>query len=204
MGSYIGPKVRLSRSLQVPIGETDKHVRPRKERPPGQRRFRKARPSLYSSQLRGKQKMRFYYNVRDKQLKHYIEFAQNSSGDTIEIFQQMLESRLDNVVRRLRWARGIWQGRQMVSHGHIMVNGRKINLPSFCVKAGDVVSVKLRSHDFVKQCAQSTEDMGFDVPKWLSVDENTLTAKVLYLPHVDEVRIPFEIDYAKIIEFYTR
>ncbi len=204
MGSYHGPKVRLSRSRSVPIAETDKHVSPKKDRRPGQHGYRRTRLSLYGAQLNEKQKISGYYNVRNKQMRLYMSRAQSTKGSTPEILQKTLESRLDNVVRRLRWARTIWQARQMVSHGHFLVNGRKADIASLCVKPGDVISVKPRSKAFIKRCAESTEAMGFRVPEWLSVEEEKLEARVLYLPSLEEVRIPFDIDYTKIIEFYTR
>jgi small subunit ribosomal protein S4 len=151
-----------------------------------------------------KRKVVSYYDVRDSQLRRYIRQAQTAKSPSPRALQETLEARLDNVVRRLRWARTIWQARQMVVHGHFLVNGRKVDRPSFCVKGGDTVAVKQSSHDFVRQCAASTEGMGFRVPDWLSVSQDRLEAVVLHAPKAEEIMLPFEVDYSKIVEFYTR
>ncbi len=204
MANYCGPKVRRSRSLSVPIAETPKHVTPRRERRPGQHGFRRGRQTLYGQQLKEKQKLAYYYNVMDKQMRRYMDIATSSKRSTPVELQETLESRLDNVIRRLRWARTIWQARQMVSHGHFLLNGRRVDLPSINVKEGDVISIKQRSLKFIKSTAEASSDMGFAVPEWLSVDESKMQAKVVRLPQFDEVRLPFDVDYSKIIEFFTR
>ena len=204
MGNYTGPKVRLTRAVGVPIAETPKHVNPRKETRPGQHGYRRGRQTLYGTQLKEKQKIAYYYNVQNKQLSRYMTEAENSKLSTDIKFQEILECRLDNVVRRLRWARTIWQARQMVAHGHFHINGRKVDRPSFRVKAGDVIVVKDRSKKFLTEVSEVSKSMGFAVPEWLSVDEAKLQASVIRMPAQDEVRLPFEIDYSKIIEFYSR
>lgn len=204
MGNYSGPKVRLTRSLGVPIAETPKHVNPKKTARPGQHGFRKPRVTLYGTQLKEKQKIAFYYNIQNKQLRYYMNLAVKSKVSADKAFQVILESRLDNVVRRLRWARTIWQARQMVAHGHFLVNGQKVDLPSFRVKTGDVIEVKERSKKFVNEVIETTASMGFAVPEWISADDKNLKATINRMPEFDEVRLPFEIDYSKIIEFYTR
>ena len=204
MGRYYGPKVKLSRSIGTPIAETPKHVRLRRQRRPGQHGHRKYRQSLYALQLKEKQRIAHYYSIRDNQLRHYIQLAGSQGRLTQEVLQEILESRLDNVIRRVQWARTIWQARQMVVHGHFLVNGRKTNCPSFCVKQDQVISVKKRSRPFVQQCAESAAEVGFRIPDWLSVDKEKLQAIILHLPRFDEVLLPFEADYGKVIEFYTR
>ncbi len=204
MGRYYGPKVKLSRSVEVPIAETPKHVTARREKRPGEHGRRKYRQSLYGLQLREKQRIAHYYSIRNNQLRHYIQLANSHGRSPQEALQEILESRLDNVVRRVHWARTIWQARQMVVHGHLLVNGRKVDRPSFHVKQGHVISVKNHSRSFVQQCAESTEEVGFRVPDWLSVDKEKLQATILHLPEFDEVLLPFEADYGKIVEFYTR
>jgi len=204
MGGYSGPKVRLSRSLGVAIAETPKHVNPKRDKRPGIHGYRRVRRSLYGTQLTEKQRIGRYYNIRDGQVQRYVREAQMAKRSTTQVLQQLLETRLDNVVRRVHWARTIWQGRQMVSHGHFLVNGRKVNVPSFNVMAGDVISVKPRSENFVKQTAAAAEDMGFRVPDWLSLDEGKLKARVLYLPQLNDVLLPFDVDFSSVIEFYTR
>ncbi len=204
MGRYCGPKIKLSRSLEVPIAETPKHLTLRREKRPGQHGYRRGRRSLYALQLREKQRIAFYYNIRNNQLRHYKKLAGSSVHSTREALQEILESRFDNVIRRLHWARTIWQARQMVVHGHFLVNGRKVDKASFHVKQGDVISVKNRSLSFIQRCAESADEVGFRVPDWLSIDKEKLQATVLHLPAFEEVCLPFEVDYGRIVEFYTR
>lgn len=204
MGRYSGPKLRLSRRAGVPVSETPRHVTPKRDRPPGMHRYRRWRESLYGRQLREKQKVAAYYCIRDRQFRRYVRKAQTSHQPTDQALLQSLETRLDNVVRRLRWARTIWQARQLVSHGHFRLNGRKVNMPSQCVKPGDVITVKETSRSFIRQCEESVEGMGFRVPDWLSVDREGLEARVLHQPTQEEVLTPFEPDYSSILEFYTR
>ncbi len=202
MGHYTGPKVRLSRSLGVPIAETAKHLNMRRTQRPGMHGFRRARQSLYGRQLAEKQKLAVYYNLRNGQMRRYMEEAVASSRAAHEVLQESLETRLDNVIRRLGWARTIWQARQMVAHGHIYVNGRKVDRPSFRVRPGDVITPKGRSEKFIKECAETAE--GPIAPEWLSLSENKVEARVTRLPSLEDVRLPFEINYSLIIEFYTR
>ena len=204
MGCYSGPKLRLSRRLGVAVAETPKHVTPRRDKPPGAHGRRWRRESLYGSQLREKQKLAAYYCIRDTQFRHYVRKAQSSKLRTDQALLEILETRLDNVIRRLRWARTIWQARQVVSHGHFLLNGQKVDQPSLRVKPGDIITVKESHKSFVRRCEESVEGMGFRVPDWLSVDQERLQASVLHPPRQEEVLIPFDIEYSKILEFYTR
>ncbi len=202
MGNYTGPKVRLSRRLGAPICETAKHLNPRRASRPGMHGYRRGRPSLYGRQLAEKQKIACYYNVRDGQLRKYMSNASSARRDTVTVIQEQLESRLDNVVRRLGWARTIWQARQAVAHGHFLINGRKVDRPSFQVRVGDVITVKDRSKNFVNSCAETCE--GPLAPEWLSVEENKLEARVVRMPAPEDVRLPFEVEFGLIIEYYGR
>jgi small subunit ribosomal protein S4 len=204
MSSYHGPKLKISRALGAPIAETPKHVTPKRQNRPGRHKYRGVHPSLYGIQLKEKKKIASYYNIRNSQLRKYIKQAQSADNPPTRALQEVLECRLDNVIRRLRWARTIWQARQMVSHGHFFLNGRKVNLPSVCVKPGDIIKVKESRRQFVRKCSESTEGMGFRVPGWLSLDQEHLQATVLHQPLEGEVLLPFDVDYKKIIEFYSR
>jgi len=202
MGNYSGPKVRLSRRLGVPIAETVKHMSLKRPNRPGQHGFRSPRKSLYGRQLIEKQRLSFYYNVRDKQMNTYVKEVSKGVGSAADALRQILETRLDNVIRRLGWARTIWQARQSVAHSHFLVNGEKVNIPSYLVKAGDVITVTEKSKKFVTACAESCEEKL--VPTWLEADDAKLEGRVLHLPDVEEIRLPFDLDYALIIEFYSR
>jgi small subunit ribosomal protein S4 len=202
MGGYIGPKLKLSRSVGVPVAETSKHTNPRRTNRPGMHGFRPARRSLYGRQLTEKQKLAYYYNVRDRQLRLYMAKATASKRPTPEALSEILETRLDNVLRRLGWARTVWQGRQLVNHGHIRVNDRRVDIPSFHVSAGDVISVKESSKPLVKRCMESVEERL--IPAWLASDDAKLEGKVERMPFPEDVRLPFDVEYSLVIEYYTR
>lgn len=202
MGGYIGPKVKLSRSVGVPIAETSKHTNMRRTTRPGMHGFRPARRSLYGRQLTEKQKLAFYYNVRDRQLRNYMTIANRAKRPTPDVLQQLLETRLDNTLRRLGWARTIWQARQLVNHGHIQVNGRRVDIPSYHVSQGDVISVKEASKPLVKACLESCEERM--IPGWLTSEDGKLEGRVERMPFPEDVRLPFDVTYSLVIEFYTR
>ncbi len=204
MGTYHGPKVRLTRRAGSPIAETPKHTNVRRPARPGVHGRQRPRRSLYGEQLAEKQKLAAYYNLRDRQFTRHVEQAQAVPGSTTDALQQILESRLDNVIRRLRWARTIWQARQMVSHGHFYINGHKVDIPSYEVRPGEEITVKPGSEVFVRAALAGAAESEIQVPAWLSADNEALRAKVLRLPAPGEIRLPFEIDVAKIIEMYTR
>ena len=153
----------------------------------------------YGTQMREKQKARFVYGVMEKQFYKLYEEATRKEGVTGELLLQYLERRLDNVIYRLGFGATRRQARQIVSHGHILINGKRVNIASYRVKQGDVITVKEDS----KELALIKESVGQKtVPGWLSLEEGTLTGKVLENPGRDAV--DFEIDEAMIIEFYSR
>lgn len=203
MGNYCGPKVRLSRSLGVPIAETPKHMRLRRESPPGMHILRRGkRKSLYGQQLMEKQRLARYYNVRDGQLRRYMDEATRSKRTTPLVLHEILETRLDNVVRRLGWARTIWQARQMVSHAHFAVDGQKVNIASFRCKPGMKITVREKSKKFVKEMSETAEfHLNLD---WLERDDTKFEATIARMPSLEDSRIPFDIDYNKIVEYYNR
>lgn len=202
MGNYIGPKVRLSRRLGVPIAETVKHMSLKRTSRPGMHGYRNPRQSLYGRQLLEKQRLAFYYNVRDKQMRKYVVVAAKGHGSAADGLRQILELRLDNVVRRLGWCRTVWQARQMVVHGHIQVNGKKVDRPSYLVKEGMKISVRPKSMKFVQAAAESCEEKL--VPAWITAEEGKLEGSIIHKPSNEEIRLPFELDYSLIVEYYTR
>ena len=153
----------------------------------------------YGTQLREKQRARFVYGVQEKQFHKLYEEATRKEGVTGELLLQYLERRLDNVIYRLGFGATRRQARQIVSHGHILINGKRVNIASYRVKQGDVITVKEDS----KELALIKESVGQKaIPGWLSLEENTLKAQVLENPGRDAV--DFEVDEAMIIEFYSR
>ncbi|MBI1369991.1 MAG: 30S ribosomal protein S4 [Planctomycetes bacterium] len=197
MANYTGPKVKLSRRVGVPIADIPKHTQVQLV-PPGQHGFRGRRLRDYGVRLNEKQKLRYHYNVLEKQFRRTLEIASRTKGNTGVVLLILLEKRLDNVLRRLGYARTIWAARQMVAHGHVLVNGRKTDRPSYVVSVGDQITVKERAHKLVRENLESMA--GHDVPAWLSFAPADLTASVVAEPTVDQV--PFDVNMNLIVEFY--
>src|SRR6476660_5250312 len=141
MGRYLGPKVKLSRRVGAPIADIDKHTGIELTLP-GMHGYRGRRSTEYGVRLTEKQKLRHHYGVLEKQFRRYLDAAKRSKGNTANSLMQLLELRLDNVCRRLGVGRTIWATRQIVAHGHVILNGRKTDIPSFIVKHGDTVTFK--------------------------------------------------------------
>ena len=201
MGRYTGPKVRKSKRVRAPIAETTKHMKADLDRGPGVHGFSRRRKStIYGDRLREKQKLCFFYHVSDKQFRRYMAEAQRTSANTGEKLNELFERRLDNVVRRAGFSRTIWQARQTVVHGHIQVNGKKVDRPSYQVRPGDVVTVRAKSQKAVAAMAESI-DAGTIIPKWLEANAEKLTCKVLSLPLPDEIFRPFDTNMQLVIEF---
>ncbi|MEM8783968.1 MAG: 30S ribosomal protein S4 [Planctomycetota bacterium] len=199
MANYTGPKVKLSRRVGVPIADLPKHTTKRQLNPPGMHGFRGRRLRDYGVRLNEKQKLRYHYNVLEKQFRLLLDEAGHTKGNTGVVLLQLLEMRLDNVIRRLGWARSIWAARQLVSHGHVLVNGKKVDIASFRVKVGDEIALKKENGK--KLVRENMESLpGLEVPQWLTFDPSTLTAKIAAVPSRDEV--PFDVNMNLIIEFY--
>lgn len=176
----------------------------RRNFPPGQHgpRTRDRKMSEYGEQLREKQKLRQIYHLREAQFRSYVEKAQRARGVTGEVLMRQLEMRLDNVIYRLGFANSRGQARQMVSHKFITVNGKRVNIPSYQVRPGDVISIhdSKRSTALVKDAlARAAEHTP---PAWLSYDANQVQGVVLHAPSAEE--IDTRIEMQKIIEFYSR
>lgn len=198
MARYLGPKVKLSRRVGVPIADNPKHTSKRQLTRPGVHGFRGRRLRDYGVRLNEKQKLRYHYHVMEKQFRRYVDDAGRKAGNTGELLLQLLERRLDNVVRRAGLARTIWGARQMVSHGHILVNGRKTDRPSFSVKVGDVITVRAKTHKLARENMESLA--GHEVPGWMELNPSELSLNVTSLPTPDQV--PFDVNTNLIIEFY--
>lgn len=174
----------------------------KREYAPGQHGQSRKKLSEYGMQLREKQKAKRYYGVLESQFSHYFELANKKSGVTGDNLLQILESRLDNVVYRLGFALSRAEARQLVVHGHFLVNGRKVNIPSYLVKEGDVISLKEKSRSLPKVKAVLEQTEGKVVPKWLDLDTNTMQAKVVALAQRDDIDI--EIEEHLIVELYSK
>lgn len=158
--------------------------------------------SEYGLQLTEKQKVKFIYGVLEKQFRKYYVMATKKNGITGEMLLSILETRLDNVIFRLGLANTRREARQIVNHGHILVNGKKVNIPSYLIKQGDVITVreKSKNSDRMKEIVERNESRL--VPKWLDMDKNTLTGKVVALPARDD--IDYEVEEHLIVELYSK
>jgi small subunit ribosomal protein S4 len=198
MARYTGPKVRLSRRVGAPIADIPKHTAKRQLTPPGMHGYRGRRLRDYGIRLNEKQKLRYHYGVLEKQFRRYVHEASRRKGNTGDVLLQMLEQRLDNVVRRAGFTRTIWAARQIVVHQHVLVNGRRVDRPSFSVKRDDVVSLRPRIHNVAKDNMESMA--GHIVPGWMAVNPSELSVKILASPSREE--IPFDVNTNLIVEFY--
>ena len=158
--------------------------------------------SEYGRQLTEKQKVKFIYGMLEKQFRKYYELAIKMPGVAGENLLQILESRLDNVVFRLGLANTRRESRQMVNHGHILVNGKKVDIPSYRVKVGDVITLKEKTQGSDRMKAIIETNSSRIVPKWLDMDKNTVTGKVIALAQRDD--IDFEVEEHLIVELYSK
>ncbi len=215
MNNYKGPKLRLSRRLGVPIAETPKHTLVLERRKAGfggggggsggggGKQRRRKQKSIYSMQLDEKQKLTFYYNIGNRQLRRYLELAKKNPSSTADVLVELLEARLDNVVRRLGWARTIWQARQLVSHGHVMVNGRRVSRPGYNVRVNDVLKPR---NDACKKTVSAYQATAVSAtpPQWLTFDADKFEAHVVSAPKFGEIVLPFPLKTSMIIEFFSK
>ena len=169
---------------------------------PGQHGQGRSKASEYGSQLREKQKAKRFYGVLESQFRSYFELADRRQGQTGENLLSILECRLDNVVYRLGFAMSRAEARQLVSHGHFTVNGKKVNIPSYLVKPGMVITLKESSRDLEKIKASVEANAFRQPPKWLEYDAQNLVAKVVAVPERDDIDLPIEEHL--IVELYSK
>jgi small subunit ribosomal protein S4 len=205
MARYTGPKAKLCRKFGENIFGSAKFDRILNKRkfPPGQHgRTLRRKLSDYGVHLREKQKLRLTYGLLEKQFRNYFFKAAKMTGVTGDILMQILERRLDNVVYRLGFAVTRMQARQFVNHGHIRVNGKKVDIPSFLVKPGDVIEVREKSRS-IKAIIEAVERTESTSPfAWLSVDKENMRGEFLTVPAASE--IPVNVDTRLIVEYYSK
>jgi small subunit ribosomal protein S4 len=200
MARYRGPKQKIARRFKEPIFGPSKALE-RKPHPPGQHgQGRRQKESEYAIQLKEKQKAKYTYGLLEKQFKRLFEKAARKKGVTGENLLRFLEARLDNTIFRLGFARTRRQARQLVTHGHVMVNGTLLDIPSALLRAGDVVAMRPKSRNLyvVQDSAQKTRK---SFP-WLEVDRNQMTGKFLDFPNRED--IPENIKEQLIVELYSK
>ncbi len=169
---------------------------------PGMHGQSRSKTSEYGQQLREKQKAKRYYGLLESQFRDYFEMAERRPGQTGENLLSILESRLDNVVYRLGFAMSRAEARQLVSHGHFTVNGRKVNIPSYLVKPGMVITLKDSSKSLEKIKANVEANAFRQAPKWLEYDANNMVAKVTAAPAREDIDLPIEEHL--IVELYSK
>ena len=181
---------------------SDKCSISRRNYAPGQNGQKKSKLSEYGTQLREKQKTKSFYGVGEKQFRKYFDMASKTKGKTGEVLLQLLESRLDNVVYRLGFATSRTQARMLVTHGAFDVNGKKVNIPSYIIKEGDVISVReiKKDNGTIKQALESNASR--PVPTWLEKDSEKLSGKVVRLADREDVDLPVEEHL--IVELYSK
>ena len=181
---------------------TDKCSISRRNYAPGQNGQKRKKLSEYGTQLREKQKTKSFYGVGEKQFRKYFDIASNTKGKTGEVLLQLLESRLDNVVYRLGFGASRAQARQLVNHGQFAVNGQRVDIPSYLVKAGDVITVRENKKENGAIKANIEANSARPVPAWLELNNETLSGKVVRLASREDVDIPVEEHL--IVELYSK
>jgi small subunit ribosomal protein S4 len=181
---------------------TEKCSVERRKYPPGQHGQRRGKLSDYGIQLREKQKVRNMYGLLERQFKRYFEWAERQKGVTGEVLLQFLERRLDNIVYRMGFAVNRRQARQLVSHGFFLVNGRAVNIPSYLVKAGDVVEVKEKGRKVpaIVESMEKAQHRG--IPSWIELDSANFRGKVSHIPTREEIALP--VQEQLIVELYSK
>jgi small subunit ribosomal protein S4 len=208
LARYTGAQCRICRReteklfLKGDRCYTEKCAVERRQYPPGQHGQRRSKISDYGIQLREKQKVRKMYGVLEKQFRRYFLEAEKKKGVTGELLLQFLETRLDNIVCRMGFAPNRNCARQLVCHGHFLVNGMKVNIPSYILQEGDSVEVKETSRDLeiVKDSLSKVEQRG--VPSWIEIDSQKFKGKVLKIPAREEIQLPAQEQL--IVELYSK
>ncbi len=208
MARYTGAVCKLCRREGKKLflkGErcyTGKCAIERRNYAPGQHGQGRKKSSEYGTQLRAKQTARRYYGINEVQFSKYFEMAEKQVGMTGENLLRICESRLDNIVYLLGWASSRAEARQLVTHGHFAINDKKVDIPSYLCKAGEVVSIKKASLDSDKFKAVLEANASRPVPQWLEANAETYTAKIVALPERDQIFVPVEEHL--IVEFYSK
>jgi small subunit ribosomal protein S4 len=197
-------KYKINRRLGVNLWGRPKSPINKRETGPGQHGAKRNKPSDYGIQLMAKQKLKGYYgNIGERQFRRYYEEAVRSRGDSGDRLVGLLESRLDTVVYRLKFVPTVFAARQFVSHGHVTVNGKRVNIPSYLVKEGDVVQVREKSRQLATVLT-AVESPERDVPDYFEVDHREMKGKFTRTPKPSDVPYPVQMDPLLVIEYYSR
>ncbi|CAI6022337.1 30S ribosomal protein S4 [Cohnella sp. JJ-181] len=199
MSRYTGPKFKLSRRLGISLSGTGKDLK--RAFPPGQHGANQRRKiSGYGMQLLEKQKLRHMYGLNEKQFRNLFDRASKLKGKSGENFMFLLESRLDNLVYRLGWSNSRAGARQLVSHGHVTVNGKKVDIASYTVQVGDIIGLRERSRGL--KAVKEASDSRHHIAGYLDLNQAAMEGKYVRLPSREE--LSQDIDEQQIVEFYSR
>ncbi|NRA67532.1 MAG: 30S ribosomal protein S4 [Pseudobacteriovorax sp.] len=203
MARYTGPRLRIMRALGVQLpGLSRKQWDSRKAYPPGMHHGRhRKKLSVYGTQLMEKQKLRFNYGLGEKQFRRFVKMSFQKRGNPGENLLQFLERRLDNAIFRAGFAPTIPAARQLIVHGHIRVNGKRVNKPSFLIKQGHELALSEKAKKFAHVEA-ALENPAINRPAWLGVADGGKSASVIALP--DRESVPFPVEINSIVEFYSK
>lgn len=201
MARYRGPKNRIARRFAANIFGKARNPLLHKQHPPGMHGAKRKKRSDYGMQLEERQKLKAVYGViSQKQLVNTYKKALNRPGNTAHNFIDQLECRLDNIVYRLRFGSSIFAAQQLVSHGHIQVDGKKVDRRSFLVRPGMIVSLKAKSRQ-MKAVLMSQENTHREIPEYLSLEEDKHSGKLVTIPQMDQIPIPIPINIPLVCEF---
>jgi small subunit ribosomal protein S4 len=198
---FTGPRLRVMRALGVDLPGLSPKTSERRPYPPGQHGQRRRKETEYGKRLKEKQKLRMNYGVSERQMRIFFNKATRSKQNTGTKLIELLERRLDNVVFRAGFTTSIPAARQFVNHGHVLVNGRRVDISSFSVKVGDVISVRARSKDLPHLLTALEAKRGWDTA-WLKLDKEQRSVTVTALP--DETAVLFPIEVQLVIEYYAQ
>ena len=197
-------KYKIDRRLGVNLWGRPKSPINKREYRPGQHGQRRTKPTDYGVQLMAKQKLRGYYgNVGERQFHRYYEEAMRRKGNTGEILIQLLERRLDAVIYRMKFAPTVFAARQIVNHGHVLVNGKRVNIASYHVSDGDVIELREKAKQFVTVLG-AVELAERDVPDYMTVDHKEMKGTFVRTPEMSDVPYPVQMEPNLVIEFYSR
>lgn len=202
MSRLTGPRLKIMRALSVDLPGLSRKTIEARPTPPGQHgnKASRKRRSDFCVKLQEKQKIRFNYGLTEKQMRRMILDARKGKEPTGERLLQLLERRMDNVVFRAGFAPTVIAARQLVTHGHLMLNGRNVNIPSIRLKVGDEVTIRPKSKN-IPMVVETVKQPSLVRPEWMSWDEATTLVKVSHLPAIEDV--PFPVDVQQVVEYYA-
>jgi len=205
MTKRLASKHKIDRRLKVNLWGRPKSPFNSRNYPPGQHgKARKGKPSDYGTQLEAKQKMKFYYgNINERQFRNIYRKAMQKKGNTTENLVGFLERRLDTVIYRAKFATTVFSARQLINHGHIKVNGKKVNIPSYLIRAEDTIEIKDKSKN-ITTITGALVSKEREVPDYIQMDEKNMKAKLIRVPKFSEIPYPTIMEPNLVIEYYSR